>query len=563
MILNDTTKIYDILSSIYGDNIAQEYTTKVIKKIEKLKQYKFNNNDLKFSEKDSFLITYGDSILKENEKPLITLDHFLNTYLKNYINTVHILPFFPYTSDDGFSISDYKEVNQSLGSWNDIKQINSNFNLMFDLVANHVSSKSKWFQAYLDCEKPYDNFFITCEDSKDYSKVFRPRALDLLSEVETKEGKKKVWTTFSSDQIDLNYQNPELLMQIIDVFSYYIEKGASYIRLDAIAFIWKELGTSCIHNKQTHDIIKLFKLIIDLSNVNVKIITETNVPHNENISYFGNGYNEASMVYNFPLPPLTLYTFWKKDASIIKKWVSSLELPSNEVTFFNFLASHDGIGLLPAKGIVDDKEIENMATKIQEIGGFVSFKKESNGKESPYEMNVNYFDSLKICGNIEEDLEIDRFLASQSILLSLKGVPAIYIHSLIGSRNWIEGVKLNNSNRSINREKIDFDKLEQQISNESSLRSKIINGYKKLLNLRKNNKCFSPLANQEIIENLDKQIFSLKRSIDNESIICLTNVSDDFIQTPYKDYKLLDNNIFDGILKPYQVAWLIDKREIK
>lgn len=563
MILNDTTKIYDILSSIYGDNIAQEYTTKVIKKIEKLKQYKFNNNDLKFSEKDSFLITYGDSILKENEKPLITLDHFLNTYLKNYINTVHILPFFPYTSDDGFSISDYKEVNQSLGSWNDIKQINSNFNLMFDLVANHVSSKSKWFQAYLDCEKPYDNFFITCEDSKDYSKVFRPRALDLLSEVETKEGKKKVWTTFSSDQIDLNYQNPELLMQIIDVFSYYIEKGASYIRLDAIAFIWKELGTSCIHNKQTHDIIKLFKLIIDLSNVNVKIITETNVPHNENISYFGNGYNEASMVYNFPLPPLTLYTFWKKDASIIKKWVSSLELPSNEVTFFNFLASHDGIGLLPAKGIVDDKEIENMATKIQEIGGFVSFKKESNGKESPYEMNVNYFDSLKICGNIEEDLEIDRFLASQSILLSLKGVPAIYIHSLIGSRNWIEGVKLNNSNRSINREKIDFDKLEQQISNESSLRSKIINEYKKLLNLRKNNKCFSPLANQEIIENLDKQIFSLKRSIDNESIICLTNVSDDFIQTPYKDYKLLDNNIFDGILKPYQVAWLIDKREIK
>ncbi len=563
MMLNDTTKIYDLLSSIYGDNIAQEYTVKVIKKIEKLKEYKSNNTNLKFSEKDSFLITYGDSILKKNENPLKTLDNFLNTYLKDYINTVHILPFFPYTSDDGFSIRDYKEVNQSLGSWNDIKQINTNFNLMFDLVANHVSSKSKWFQGYIDCEKPYDNFFITCDDSKDYSKVFRPRALDLLSEVETKEGKKKVWTTFSSDQIDLNYQNPELLMQIIDVFSYYVEKGASFIRLDAIAFIWKELGTSCIHNKQTHDIIKLFKLIIDLSNINVKIITETNVPHKENISYFGNGYNEASMVYNFPLPPLTLYTFWKKDASIIKKWVSSLELPSNEVTFFNFLASHDGIGLLPAKGIVDDKEIANMATKVQEIGGFVSYKKESNGKESPYEMNVNYFDGLKICGNIDENLEIKRFLASQSILLSLKGIPAIYIHSLIGSRNWIEGVKINKSNRSINREKINFDLLEKQISDETSTRSKIINGYKKLLEIRKNNKCFSPLATQEIINNLDQRIFSLKRSIDNDSIICLTNVSNDFIQTPYKDYKFLDNNIFDGILKPYQVAWLIDKREIK
>ncbi len=556
MILKNTTKIFDILTLIYGENIAKEYTALVIDKINNLKN-KSKSKDIDFlNEKESIIITYGDSLYNKNkEKTLITLNKFLSKYLYNYINTVHILPFCPYSSDDGFSIIDYKKVDTKLGSWDDIENIGKDFSLMFDLVANHISKDSAWFKGYLKCEKPYIDYFITCDKNKDYSKVFRPRTLDLLSEFQTSEGLKSVWTTFSNDQIDLNYQNPELLMEILDIFSFYVEKGAAFIRLDAIAFIWKELGTTCIHNKQTHLIIELIKLIIDIANLDVKIITETNVPHKENISYFGNGYNEASMVYNFPLPPLTLYTFLKKDASVIKYWASTLNLPSNKVTFFNFLASHDGIGLLPAKGLVEDSEIEIMANKVKEVGGFVSYKAESNSKQIPYEMNINFFDALKISGTIDEDLEIKRFLASQSILLCLKGIPGIYIHSLIGSRNWSEGVKLNKSNRAINREKIELNTLENQINDLTCSRSKIFNGYKNLLNIRRNNPCFSPKADQNVLNNLDNKIFALERSINNKTIVCLTNVSDQFVSTPYNDTLLLDGTTFDGKLSPYQIAW--------
>ena len=559
MILNDnTTKIFEILKSLYGEDAAKTYSLKINDMIKELSQYGCSEKEKALNEKDTILITYGDSLYdnKKNEKTLKTLHKFLTKYLSSYINTVHILPFFPYSSDDGFSIIDYKKVNEKLGSWQDISHLKKDFRLMFDLVANHVSRSSKWFKEFIVGNPPYTDYFITCDENKDYSKVFRPRALPLLTKVDTKNGTKSVWTTFSSDQMDLNYHNPDLLMQILDVFRFYVEQGATYIRLDAIAFIWKELGTSCIHNTQTHKIIQLFKLIIESSNINVKLITETNVPHKENISYFGNGYNEATMVYNFPLPPLTLYTFLKKDASIIRNWVASLQLPSDKVNFFNFLASHDGIGLLPAKGLVSDEDVKLMANKVKDLGGFVSYKTDSDGAKSPYEMNVNFFDALKISGEVDKETEIKRFLASQSILLCLKGVPGIYIHSLIGSRNWIEGVKLTNSNRAINREKIEFNELVKKIDDTTSSRSKILNGYKKLLELRGSNKCFSPNASQTVLDNVDKRIFALKRELDDASIICLTNVSDDYVKTNFTSFKNLDGSTFDGTLTPYQVAWL-------
>ncbi|MGD1822619.1 MAG: sugar phosphorylase [Pleomorphochaeta sp.] len=553
----DNSKIIDLMTSIYSKEVANIYVDQINDKIEKLKKVgkPLVNKDI--SSNEVILITYGDSLFnnKTKEKTIKTLHYFVSKYLEDSINTIHILPFFPYTSDDGFSISDYERVNPILGDWEDIESLNNDFKLMFDLVANHVSKSHIWFKKYLKDEKPYNNYFITCDPNEDYSKVFRPRALPLLSEVTTEEGIKNVWTTFSSDQIDLNYQSPELLMEVLDVFCLYVEKGATYIRLDAIAYIWKELGTNCLHNEETHLIIQLIRLMVDLANIDLKIITETNVPHKENISYFGNGYNEASLVYNFPLPPLTLYTFMRGDASIIRKWASTLKLKSDEITFFNFLASHDGIGLLPTKGLVDDQNVNLMAQKVKDLGGFVSYKTESNGDITPYEMNINFFDALKISGEVIQEVEVKRFLASQSILLCLKGVPGIYIHSIIGSRNWIEGVKLYKSNRSINREKIEINLLEEHICDDDNARSQILKGYKHLLNLRKSNECFSPRAEQKILDNLDSRIFGLERSINNETIVCLTNVSNSFVETDYQKTKMLDSNTFSGTLSPFQVAW--------
>ncbi|HMD81668.1 MAG TPA: alpha-amylase family glycosyl hydrolase, partial [Anaerolineales bacterium] len=336
------------------------------------------------------------------------------------VKGIHILPFYPWTSDDGFSVVDYRKVDPALGDWKHISAMQSHFRLMFDGVINHISSQSEWFKAFLNDDPRYRDYFVVIEGSPDPSQVVRPRALPLLTSFSTPSGEKRVWTTFSDDQIDLNFQNPEVLLEILDILLMYVERGAAFIRLDAIAYLWKELGTSCIHLPQTHRVIQFLRAALDEVAPHVQMITETNVPHTDNISYFGDGSNEAQLVYNFALPPLTLHSFHTGDAQVLSSWAKTLTLPSNKTTFFNFLASHDGIGLNPARGILSTADIDVLVEKTLEHGGLVSYKHNSDGSQSPYEMNISYFDALSNPhGNESLGLQIDRFIAAQAIMLSL------------------------------------------------------------------------------------------------------------------------------------------------
>jgi glycosidase len=413
-------------------------------------------------------------------------------------------------------------------------------------------------------------------DIKITSSVFRPRALPLFTRVQTTNGEKQIWTTFSEDQIDLNFQNPKLLLDVIDLLLLYVVNGAEFIRLDAIAFIWKESGTRCIHLPQTHEIIQLFRSILDIVAPKVSIITETNVPHEENISYFGDGYNEAQMVYNFSLPPLTLHAFHTSNAEILSKWAATLTTPSDQSTYFNFLASHDGIGLMPTRGLLSEDEISNMGKRVQALGGFVSYKSNADGSQTAYELNISYLDALGDPNNLNEDTKLiaQRFLASQSIMLALRGVPGIYFHSLFGSRNWKEGVEQTERYRTINREKLDLESLEQELTDPSSLRYHVFNGFQHLLRMRNSNPCFHPWGGQQIID-VDKGVFALVRTSRDGNVytLCLTNVTnqtlelcidkDKFPITNEKTMKDILNKSdysIDGQLnltvEPYQILWL-------
>jgi len=391
-------------------------------------------------ESDIVLITYGDSIQKEGRKHFRTLRQFMEKYVGDAISTIHILPMFPYTSDDGFSVIDYKQIEESLGDWDEIEVFGKSYSFMFDAVINHISQSSEWFQKFLKGEEPYNNYFIVSDKDADYSKVIRPRALPLLTPFQTREGEKYVWTTFSEDQIDLNYANPEVLLEILDVLLFYASKGARYIRLDAIGFMWKERKTTCMHLPQTHELIKIMREVVDEYAPGTILVTETNVPHSENISYFGNGYDEAGLVYQFPLPPLTMFSILTGNAEKLSAWAETLKLPSKQTTFFNFLSSHDGIGVRPTEGILTKEEQDILIEATLKHGGRVSYKDNGDGTRSPYELNINYQDAL--AGSEENDkLRIAKFLIAQTILLSMQGVPGIYIHSLLGSRNDYYGVE--------------------------------------------------------------------------------------------------------------------------
>jgi glycosidase len=537
------------LSQIYNADIAARVAPRLQNLVEQYRRRISKPVCEGLTERDSFLITYADQVRQSGESPLKTLRGFCNSHLQDMISGIHILPFFPWSSDDGFSVMDHRAVDPSLGSWQDIQQIGNSFRLMVDGVINHASVQGNWFRAFLRDEGPYRDYFLTVEDDPDLSQVVRPRTLPLLTEFHTSSGKRRVWTTFSIDQADLDFHNPAVLLEIFDILLMYIERGAQFVRLDAIAYLWKEIGTTCIHLPQTHTIIQLLRAILDEIAPHVYLITETNVPHPDNISYFGNGFNEAQLVYNFALPPLVLHTFRTGDSSVLSQWASELDLPSERTAFFNFLASHDGIGLNPARGILPPADVEALVDQALAHDGLISNKHNPDGTQSPYELNINYFDALSDPNSDEPlEMQIARFLAAHAIMLSLRGVPGIYFHSLFGSRNWREGVQTTHRNRTINRQKLERSSLERELADHSSLRSQVFGRFRRLLLLRASSAAFHPNSEQSIL-NVGREVFGvLRQSFDGrQRMLCLQNVS---AQT---QVATILNTTFT--LEPYQTLW--------
>ena len=554
-----------ILKRIYGDTKGSLAFEKILPLIENFSVFKSEKQDY-FSQKDVVLITYGDSLNREGEVPLETLSKFSNQYLKGLFSTIHILPFFPYSSDDGFSVQDFFCVNPDLGSWEEIEALAKEFELMYDYVLNHISAQSQWFKRYKDEEKGFKALAIEVDPEIDLSMVTRPRSLPLLTEVTKSSGKTAhVWTTFSADQIDLNYKDIDVLEKMIEVLLFYVQQGARMLRLDAVAYLWKEIGTKCIHLRQTHDMVKLFRKILDVVAPDVIIITETNVPHDENISYFGDGKDEAQMVYNFTLPPLLLHAFIKEDSTVLSQWAKGLQLGSDKTTFFNFTASHDGIGVRPLEGILSKEELNQLVEIIKKNGGYVSCKKNPDGSESPYELNITYVDSLRKQKDGHDIYHTQRFIASQAIQYVLPGVPATYIHSLLGSINWKEGVRKTQGARTINREKLNIESVLLQLKNIKSFRAMVFFPYIKLIELRKRQPAFHPNAAFEILE-VHPQLFAIARYCREQEIYTFTNISSKPVSFSLKGKNIPSNlkDIFterrvdsNGLsLEPYQYVWL-------
>jgi sucrose phosphorylase len=560
-------RIHNLLLNVYpAEKLTREFLDQLYSLIEE------NLEDVacgltKWDQTDTVLITYGGSIVNGEEPPLQTLRHFLDQHLKDEIRCVHLLPFFPYSSDDGFSVIDYYQVDPNLGSWEDIRAIHEDFDLMMDLVINHVSSQSQWFRNYLEGRSPGKAYFIELDPQTDLSMVTRPRSTPLLTPFKTSQGEKHVWTTFSDDQVDLDFSNPRVLYEMLRVLFYYIHQGARIIRLDAIAYLWKEPGTSCIHLPQTHHIVKLIRELAELINPDTIILTETNVPDRENLSYFGNKYDEAHMVYQFPLPPLLLHALHTGNASKLSQWAATIPETDEEATFFNFTASHDGIGVRPAEGLIPHNELKSLVKRMKDFGGYVSTKSNPDGSESPYEINISWFDAMKGTPHGIDGLQTERFLCSQTIMMEMKGIPAFYIHSLLATENDHEGVAQTGKSRSINRKKWDEKQLEKRLRDATHPAHDIFRELKRLIAIRRDEPAFHPNAAQQILE-LGSEFFALQREHESgETIWAVSNV------TPSRQklnpgrmieetrlYELIrDKHHAPGdtiTLEPYQTLWL-------
>jgi sucrose phosphorylase len=480
------------------------------------------------------------------------------------------LPFYPWTSDDGFSVVDYREVDERYGNWDDVSRLSEEFELMFDLVLNHCSSKSPWFKEYISGVEPGRNYIMEGDEEADLSSVVRPRASPLLTPYQTRIGERQVWTTFSADQVDLDWTCPDLLFEFLDIIMFYASLGCRILRLDAVAFLWKKIGTNCLHLPETHEVIKLIRNVIEVVAPEVLILTETNVPHKENISYFGKG-DEAHAVYQFSLPPLLLHGLLRGTAEHVSDWATNLAPPPKGCHFLNFTASHDGIGVRPLEGILPTKEILDLAEEIKSTGGRVSMRKMEDGSEFPYELNATFYGALSNKKNPK--LGEKRFLCSQAIALAMKGIPAVYFHSLCGTPNYDKGVKESGHNRRINRRKWDREELNDLLKNQEENSGGIFEWYTRVLRRRASCPAFHPDATQEILD-FGKKVFALERkSVDgNQTILCLFNFSSEEVEIKKKEIVLTyfpnekARDLIKGgeliiekgniTLRPYQALWL-------
>lgn len=483
----------------------------------------------RFSEQDVILITYGDLLLSPGKRPLRALMGFLDTLMRGAVNTVHVLPFFPYSSDRGFAVTDFEEVDPRLGSWSDIEELSQRYRIMFDGVFNHVSAKSRWFQRFLNGRPGYEDFFIAFNTkgaiATDHLKlILRPRTSDLLTPFHTIHGPRFVWTTFSPDQVDLNFKSERVLRRVLEVLLLYVRRGADVVRLDAVTYIWHELGTRCAHLKETHALVQLFRAILDVVAPQVALVTETNVPHADNVGYFGDGRNEAQMVYNFALPPLVLHSFHSGDVRALTGWAAEMKPPSETATFFNFLDSHDGIGLLGAEGLLDAAEIGALVRRTLEHGGFVSYRTK-DGTETPYELNITWWSAMNREGSAEpQALQVDRFLASRSIALALQGVPGVYLPSVFGAKNDTAAVLAGAEKRSINRKTLDETALLALLQDPDSWVYAVASGLRRLVKRRIATPAFHPIASQTVVD-AGRAVFAVRRGSGSTRVVALTNVT--------------------------------------
>ncbi|MFO7693129.1 MAG: alpha-amylase family glycosyl hydrolase [Vicinamibacterales bacterium] len=535
----------------------------------------------RFTERDLVLITYGDMVEgPKDATPMATLHRFVSAMNRGAINTIHIPPFFPYSSDRGFSVVDFTRVDPKLGTWEDVRRMGLDYALMFDGVLNHCSSKSRMFSHFLNGNPYYQDYFISYDHPDELTaeqrrKIFRPRTSDILTRFDTYNGPKYVWTTFSADQIDLNFRSPAVLLRIVDGLLLYARNGADIIRLDAVTYVWADPGTECVHLPETHEIVKLLRDVMNVAAPGVALLTETNVPHEANISYFGNGHDEAHMVYNFALPPLVLHALYREDATALARWAQQIRNPSDTATFFNVLDTHDGIGLMAVKALLPGQEIDFVIQRAAEHGALVSYKLTESGTEEPYELNTTWWSAVNGDGRGEDlDLQIRRYLASRSIALVLQGVPGIYAHGAVGSSSDHALARMTNHKRDVNRATIDVGRVAEEVKSPGSRAALLASRWPALSLTRTRERAFHPHGGQRVVMTAPQVFTVLRTSPEGDRhVLAMTNLSKSpcSVTVPLSDLGIAETRWRDAIggrrvlaeggalrvaLQPYDVVWL-------
>ncbi|MFW9905101.1 MAG: alpha-amylase family glycosyl hydrolase [Candidatus Thorarchaeota archaeon] len=568
----------------------------------------------KFDFKDIILNIYADSIQGRYGTPLQKLYSFTEAYIHDIINGVHILPFFPWDTDRGFSVLNYYEVDQRNGSWEDFTSLKNLYDiLMIDCVINHASINNPLVQKALIGNLEYQDFVITYKEEEkptqdELLKITRARPTPVLTRyyvLASKEGKrwvtfniplqgiesKKVriedtgwvWTTFSrpkspdgvvmTRQVDLNYSNPKVFLEMVRIILFYISKGARWLRLDAIGYLWKKIGTTCLHQPETHIFISLINDILKIFDyLQIVLIGEVNEPQEKALQYLCS--DETDMIYLFTHFPLAVHAILTGTSQYYMKWIPSLKDAKGRL-FISVLGTHDGMGMKPiGNWLPDDEKTRLQRILTEEYNALPNYALITGGKKIIYELCSTPWNFINKNNSDEsEELQIRRYTAVLALGLMIRGIPSIYINGLLGIPNFTGEL---DENRSINRQILYENYLNEELNYKNSRIFKIFSQIMFLIKIRKNEEAFDPHGPFIPYYIHDAFVSILLTSSDNiQKIFALVNVTkeDQILKIPL-DKIGLDETRFQDIItdqhyeaikstktleiafKPYQICWL-------
>jgi sucrose phosphorylase len=419
--------------------------------------------------KDPILLTYPDSV--EN---LYHLNFLLSgKNILNYFNSVHILPMFESNADGGFAASSYVKINANFGSWSDLQEISKKYSLIIDAIFNHTSDEHIWFKKFLETDPHYKKFYIEYNTKFDYSQIIRPRTSSLFTKIKNK----KVLTTFSSKQIDLNIQDVNVFYELIDVLSFYINNNISGLRLDAIPYIIKKTHTSCANLDDTYKFTKLLIQSINYMNTKISVICEANFSDKENFNYLKK--SNADYIYQFSFSHLLFYCLYYNDFSYFVSWFKKTKSVHKQSLFY--ISNHDGYALSGIRRILNEKEFQDYISLLKNNKFKINYRQnqQTNIKE-PYEVNTTFYSYLK---QLDVEFVYERYILLLHILCQMEGKILLYYLDLVGEENDIEAYKKTKENRSLHRKKYSLEEYNKRLQ-----KSKIYEKIQEFLKERKKTK---------------------------------------------------------------------------
>ncbi|MBU0498478.1 MAG: alpha-amylase [Gammaproteobacteria bacterium] len=477
------------------------------------------------------------------------------------INLVHLMPILQCpagASDGGYAVSDFRRVDARLGTLDDVSILAGEMRergmlLALDVVLNHTSDEHEWAQKARQGDAKYQDYYYSFKDrhvpdmfEQTLPEVFPENAPGNFTWDEAMG--RWVMTVFNSYQWDLNYSNPAVFIEMLDITLFWANLGADIIRLDAVAFLWKKIGSTCQNEREAHLILQLLKDCCQVSAPGVLFIAEAIVAPVEVIKYFGEDAvmaKECEIAYNATYMALLWDAIATQSAKLLRQGLRSLPDKLDRATWLNYVRCHDDIGLGFDDADIHRVGYDPLAHRRFLIDYFTGVYDESPARGQPFGRNLKTGDarisgSLASLAGLETAMErndeaqieqaIARILLLHSMILSFGGIPLIYYGDEIGTLNdcsFLQDENKAGDNRWMHRPRINWDKAELRYRR-GSVEQRLFDGLKKMIAVRKEIPAFADFNNRELLEVENPHLFAFLRTRPdniNQAVLVVGNFS--------------------------------------